>query len=833
MKRYSALAWRELLAQRVTSVLILLAIVLSTMMTAAIGQSAGVLSAMRQQQAIAIGGDRHAGLVQMDREQLAALQSDPRLSFVGSFVVLGNAKLDNTLSLGLSEFQEDVKAVYPSISAIKEGRLPQAPMEIALPEDVLEYLGFSGRLGETLSLPLSKALRHGVMTQSHDFTTDLTLVGITRSNYMSYAAGVVNGIVGPGTAEALLPEEYFYYNVDIKVADKGAFQSTMDSLVSALNIPQLDTTYNIPYLDALGIRYDSKAADVMDASDEGFSYLLAAGILVGVLLLLAAGLVIYNILKIAVSRQMTQYGILRAMGAEKGQLYFLVIAQILSLCALGIPLGLLLGSLSAKGILTAATGLLSPEIFLARDAGELDRLIAENSGGKGLFLLASAAITLLFALAAALPAARYAARVAPTVAISGTQVKIRRRNRKEKRIRNFEAFYARLNLRRSRGRTAITVLSLVMSVTVFIALQSAVGLLDASGGGVAEHYGDYSITNEAVGFSPQEYQALESDPQVAELTAMQFSLYEQGADGCLDGINFGLSLQPAETFQVVGLNDSYWDKVFSRLPLELLEKLKAGEGCMVRNPIPLNFQGQDIPRTNIPVGETITVADRKLEVLYTLDGYDGYLSVGNSGFVNGVQVIVNEELYTALTGKSAYNELLPALVEGVDREDFDAVVEALARRTPGTLWLSYEDTDRQLAESFAQIHLLAWGLILFVALIGLLNIINTVYTSIHTRVAEIGMQRAIGMSAGSLYRVFLWEGAYYGMIASVIGGIAGYLCTISVEAATTDTLRLVAVPVVPTLEASGLAIAACLLATCVPLRKIRRMSIVGAIGAVE
>ena len=833
MKRYSALAWRELLAQRVTSVLILLAIVLSTMMTVAIGQSAGVLSAMRQQQAIAIGGDRHAGLVQMDREQLAALQSDPRLSFVGSFVVLGNAKLDNTLSLGLSEFQEDVKAVYPSISAIKEGRLPQAPMEIALPEDVLEYLGFSGRLGETLSLPLSKALRHGVMTQSHDFTTDLTLVGITRSNYMSYAAGVVNGIVGPGTAEALLPEEYFYYNVDIKVADKGAFQSTMDSLVSALNIPQLDTTYNIPYLDALGIRYDSKAADVMDASDEGFSYLLAAGILVGVLLLLAAGLVIYNILKIAVSRQMTQYGILRAMGAEKGQLYFLVIAQILSLCALGIPLGLLLGSLSAKGILTAATGLLSPEIFLARDAGELDRLIAENSGGKGLFLLASAAITLLFALAAALPAARYAARVAPTVAISGTQVKIRRRNRKEKRIRNFEAFYARLNLRRSRGRTAITVLSLVMSVTVFIALQSAVGLLDASGGGVAEHYGDYSITNEAVGFSPQEYQALESDPQVAELTAMQFSLYEQGADGCLDGINFGLSLQPAETFQVVGLNDSYWDKVFSRLPLELLEKLKAGEGCMVRNPIPLNFQGQDIPRTNIPVGETITVADRKLEVLYTLDGYDGYLSVGNNGFVNGVQVIVNEELYTALTGKSAYNELLPALVEGVDREDFDAVVEALARRTPGTLWLSYEDTDRQLAESFAQIHLLAWGLILFVALIGLLNIINTVYTSIHTRVAEIGMQRAIGMSAGSLYRVFLWEGAYYGMIASVIGGIAGYLCTISVEAATTDTLRLVAVPVVPTLEASGLAIAACLLATCVPLRKIRRMSIVGAIGAVE
>ena len=29
------------------------------------------------------------------------------------------------------------------------------------------------------------------------------------------------------------------------------------------------------------------------------------------------------------------------------------------------------------------------------------------------------------------------------------------------------------------------------------------------------------------------------------------------------------------------------------------------------------------------------------------------------------------------------------------------------------------------------------------------------------------------MSAGSLYRVFLWEGAYYGIMPSVIGGVAG------------------------------------------------------------
>ncbi len=95
------------------------------------------------------------------------------------------------------------------------------------------------------------------------------------------------------------------------------------------------------------------------------------------------------------------------------------------------------------------------------------------------------------------------------------------------------------------------------------------------------------------------------------------------------------------------------------------------------------------------------------------------------------------------------------------------------------------------------------------------------------------MQRAIGMSAGSLFKVFLWEGAYYGMIAAVIGSVAGYVCTIFMEAATINEILLTAVPIIPMAEASVLAIAACLLATCIPLRRISHMSIVDSIEAAE
>ncbi len=98
--------------------------------------------------------------------------------------------------------------------------------------------------------------------------------------------------------------------------------------------------------------------------------------------------------------------------------------------------------------------------------------------------------------------------------------------------------------------------------------------------------------------------------------------------------------------------------------------------------------------------------------------------------------------------------------------------------------------------------------------------------NIYTRITEIGIQRA--MSMGSLYRVFLWEGFYYGISAAAIGSITGYIGTVFVEAGAADTLRLTAVPVVSMACTSLFAIGACIL-----LWKISRMSIVDSIELVE
>ena len=401
MKSYLALAWKELKAQKITAILILVAVIMSTIMTTVIGQSIGILQSMRIQQAAGLNGNRYATFHQLGKEQAQKLHEDDRLYDVGDTIFIGSTPLGNSsLSLYLREYHDNALSMYPAIGNVKEGRLPEEAIEIALSEDALQYLGLDAVIGDTVSLDLSVSVMDGSLSEL-EYSADFVLTGILESSYIGYASGTVEGIVGEGTAEELLPEEYLLYSTDFKTYDKQNFQSIIYALAEDLNVDERYIQYNWVLLDAIGISYD-EAAD--SDTGTGFSFMTAACILVGVLVLLAAGLVIYNILKISITKRIKEYGTLRAIGGERGQIYRLVSLQLLILCGAGIPIGLLLGILSAKGVLIAATGLLNPDLFMANSTSELNSAINTASTVKLPMLFASIAVILLFALLAAFPA---------------------------------------------------------------------------------------------------------------------------------------------------------------------------------------------------------------------------------------------------------------------------------------------------------------------------------------------------------------------------------------------------------------------------------------------
>ena len=824
MKSYLSLAWKELKAQRVMAILILIAVILSSLMTTVIGQSIGILQAMRVQQAERLNGSRYATFHQLTQQQAQALHDDPRLTDVGDVLYLGSTGLgSSSLKLSLREYHDDALAMYPSIGKIKEGRLPEAAKEVALPEDALQYLDENAAVGGTIRLTLTVSTMDGLLPEI-EYTADFTLTGILESSYLGYSSGTVQGIVGESSAEALLPEEYRLISTDFKTQSKQDFQRIVRELAETLQVDVAFIQYNPVLLNALGIAYDT---DEDGDTGSGFPFMAAACVIVGVLVLLAAGLVIYNILKISIAKRVREYGTLRAIGAQRGQVYRLVSVQLLLLCGIGIPVGLLLGVLSAKGVLIAATGALNPDIFMANSAQELNSAISSAAEVKPVMLLASIAVTLTFTMLAAFPAARYAARVSPTVAMSGQTAKIKRRIRKSRTIHHFEAWYARLNLKRGRGRTAITILSLVMSITVFVALQSFTGLLDASSAVQDMYTGDYALTNEDAGISAEGVEKLRANDAVAQLSTTRLSVFMPDQTLPFDT---NLSLQGHETLQLASVDEAQLSRFAPTLSAQDKQALLDGTGCLVKNPIALSYGGETVQQTSLAVGDVVKLGDKELRVAALLDSP---VTIGSSGFTNGVQILVSDAMYCELTGSDYYAEVCPTLKKDADTAAFETWLDGWCGENPGTQWLSYRQSSQEMAESFVQIKMLCWVLIALIGVIGVLNIINTVYSNIHTRIGEIGMQRAIGMSAASLYKTFLWEGAYYGIFASVIGAVLGYVCCIFVGAAQTDTLQLVAVPVAAILEAAAVSVAACLAATAIPLRTISRMSIVDSIETGE
>lgn len=827
MKSYLSLAWKELKVQRVTAVLILIAVIMSTIMTTAVGQSIGILQSMRGEQAAGLNGNRYATFHQLTAEQAQRLHEDERLYDVGDILTVGSLELGSSgLTLFLREYHDNALAMYPSLGRVKEGRLPEREDEIALPEDALQYLGWEVSVGDMVSLDLSINTMAGYFP-AYEYRADFRLTAILESNYVGYATGTVDGIVGSGAATKLLPEQYQLYSTDFKTHSKAEFQEIVHELAAALGVEDRYIQYNWVLLDALGIAYDE--ADNMEMNI-GFPFMMFACILVGALVLAAAGLVIYNILKISITKRIREYGTLRAMGGERGQIYRLVSLQLVILCGMGLPVGLLLGALSAKGILAAATGIFNPDLFLVDSAEELRGAIYAAQTGNPLFLLASVAVTLLFAMAAAFPAARYASRVSPTVAMAGTAVKIKRRVRKQKKIRHFEAYYARLNLKRGGGRTAITVLSLVMSITVYIALQSFTALLDTSSGVKDMHLGDYAVTNETMGISAGAVEEMRASELVESLSTSKLTVYNPYIAEETPPFETDLAVQSHETLQLVSVNEERAFSWFPDLGGQDRQDFLEGAACFVKNPTAFSYGDMEVEFTELKVGDVVTMGDFRMRVAGVLDSA---VTVNNEGFVNGVQVIVSDPVYRALLGHDRYDEIYPELKENADPEVFEGWMTEWCEEIPGTHWISYRQSDAQMEESFEQIKMLCLVLILFIGIIGILNIINTVYSNIHTRVTEIGMQRAMGMSRGSLYRTFLWEGAYYGIYASLIGAALGYVCVLFIRAAETDGLHLVAIPLAAMGQAAVISVAACLLATAVPLCSIGRMNIVESIESAE
>ncbi|HBF9819175.1 TPA: ABC transporter permease, partial [Clostridioides difficile] len=746
------------------------------------------------------------------------IKKDDRVYQAGTSITLGSSKIkDSGISVLVKEYDKTGLSNYPKLMKLKSGHLPKDKNEIALDENTLKLIGIKPRLGVTIPMNLDISLLNDTIPP-YNYTANFKLSGILEDDYTGYVSGIVNGIVGKGASENLLPKRYILSSLDFKIKQQEKFQEIVNQLAKKINLSHNSIQYNWIYLNALKIQFEK---DENSSNSDGISMIILVSLFVALLVLLASGLVIYNILKISVTKKIKEYGCLRGIGAEPNQIYKIVILQILILCTIAIPIGAVIGIISSKGITGMVTNILNPDILLANDNKEITELIHKNTTAYMFPLVLSTSISLIFSFISALPSAIYASHVSPKIAMAGSTTKIKRKIKREKTIKNFERHLAWLNLKRNKGRTIITILSLFMSITVFVALSEFSNVLDVSRSVSNLKEGDFSLTNEISGFDKSILDKIDNMKNVNRTSFIKYSEYKQGEIDT--DINFENS---GEMLKIIGIDEQTLKDLMPSITDSTLEDFKNGSICFIKNPLAISTPGVKTKYTNLKPKDNITINKKQLDIYSTVDKM--FFLQGN-GWVNGVDIIVYDSVYNTLTNKNKFNQINIYAKDKSDLEQIRLSIEQICENNPGSHWISYIESDKQLKESFKQIELLAWAVILFVGLIGTLNIINTTHTNINTRTNEIGVKRAIGMSNSSLYKMFLWEGVYYGIFAAILGSIAGYASAIIINMATIEKLDFTNIPITSILQATIISILACIIATLIPLRKVKKMNIIDCI----
>lgn len=213
-------------------------------------------------------------------------------------------------------------------------------------------------------------------------------------------------------------------------------------------------------------------------------------------------------------------------------------------------------------------------------------------------------------------------------------------------------------------------------------------------------------------------------------------------------------------------------------------------------------------------------------------GLDDYSVVNIAGvFELGVRELDSRYVYLDLKqAQSLLNLAGGVTVIDITVQDiFSAdVVAARIGRLTGLKSESWMETNTQLMNALSSQSLSTNMISLFVALSVAFGIASVLSVSVVQRTREIGILRAMGTTQQQMLRVFLIQGAVYGLAGSLVGSMAGYAL---VWAFNKLGPGLFYIPVSSTLVPIAMAIATVtgVLSAAIPARRAARLDPVVAI----
>lgn len=535
-------------------------------------------------------------------------------------------------------------------------------------------------------------------------------------------------------------------------------------------------------------------------TDMGQNIFLLAGVLF-VLILIAGVLMISGSINSTVAQRTKFFGMMRCIGMSREQLARFVKLEALSWCKRAIPIGTLLGIVSTWILCLILRFVVKEEYSTIPLFGI--SLIGIASG------IVMGTVTVL--LAARTPAKR-AAKVSPISAVSGNgneMKKVRRGVRMG--LYSIDMALGVHHAREDRKNLFLLTGSFALSIILFLTftvLLDFVGYLlpqsaSASDIRIISADGEDSI--------PGEFLDAVRDMNGVDNIFGRRSLFDVPAEVGRDSSPELVDLISYDDFDLEALKKDHMLKKGS----ELSKVCGDNDGALI-------ICDENAP---LAIGDSIGLQGTTL----TIAGMLKYDIFSEDGLPHGkISVIVSDETFTRLTGITDYSMILIQTASDMTDMDVSAIQDKL-----GENGILRDERDQSTSGTYTAFVSCVYGFLAIIALVTILNIMNSISLSVSARTKQYGAMRAVGMDCRQITKMISMEAVTYAVFGCAIGCIVGLVAGRMLYKLLIDGRFPYAVwtlPVSRLLIALAFVAVATLAAIYAPAKRIRNMAITATIN---
>ncbi len=689
--------------------------------------------------------------------------------------------------LHLLAFNE--KALINSSVKLVEGRMPQNENEIVISEHIKDIAEVEYNIGDTLSLDVSKrtdlsgeyeldqsnAYVEGEEKLESMYTKEYKVVGIIeRPNYdienpSSPGYTIVTYLNDNNATQNLniyvLLSEYGLKNQEEFVSQiTGIDKNILTKLENneQLDEKELEEYNNIKYSYSKNeglLRYEN-----FEVSDSTMSTVLSLAVVVIVIIIVTSIFCIRNSFAISITEKMRQYGMLASVGATPKQIKKNVLYEAMILALIAIPIGILCG-LFADFILLKVIG------TLLADALNNLKFIFSISWLSLVFVILLAIITIYLS---AISSARRASKISPIEAIRGNNdIKINpKKIRSSKIVEKLFGIGGKIadkNLKRNKKKYRTTVISIVVSVSIFIAMSS---FIDYAMNASSVYYNNTSYNLYVRDGVEDSYKEIAKFSGVEEYSIVRLSNFYVDTNMIKGNEDFRTGDESSQIpISIIALGDEEYRRYVKELGLNyndakdkailiddytqyVVDEENKGKYIMKRvytyekgDTILGSFEDEGVKDTYLEIAAIGTTRPMGLE---NITSSYGYLVISDDFYNRNVKDTYAQELYIKCDDSNK--------LEGQIRQEYDDLIV-----------YNLDEQMQQEQSVYLVIQIFLYGFITVISLIGITNIFNTITTNMNLRSREFAMLKSIGMTNKEFNKMIRLESILYGLKSLLIG----------------------------------------------------------------